>query len=236
MCFHKDHKFTSNDKDCVVRDKTKNSLLLTGIFTVVVLLMIYEHFYIAFSIIFIYSLYMLYPERYLLTKIIKSAFAIKFYNVVIWFISYVITLKTLSMFYGVDEEYLKFSPVIVAIPVSICVLYFFLTIATGIFSTVDIIIGYLPECVKASYKQSIFSRIVKILQLLMIVSLIFFILAASSLYYVSRVAILSDASFISDCGVKQPGVMYLRKNNNECYRFILDRNVFSKQVIVHSKK
>lgn len=33
------------------------------------------------------------------------------------------------------------------------------------------------------------------------------------------------------------GVMYLRRNNNECYRFTLNRNVFSEQpVIMNSKK
>lgn len=224
-----------------MREKIKDFLLPFGVFMTWLLLLKFEHVFIAFSIFFIYSLYKLYPERYLLAKIIKSAFAIKFYNVVIWFVSYVFTLKILSVIYGVDEEYLKFSPVIVAIPVSICVLYFFLIIATGISSIVAMItgnvVGFLPKCVKVTYNQSIFVRVVNILQFLMIVLSIPFILAALSSDYVARVAILSDASFVSDCGVTQMRVMYLRKNNNECYRFILDRNVFSKQpVIVDSKK
>lgn len=224
-----------------MRDKTKDSLLLGGVLISGPLLLNYEHVFIAYSIFFIYSLYKLYPERYLLEKIIKSAFVIKFYNVVVWFISYVLVLKMLSVNYGVDEEYLKFSPAVVAIPVSICVMYIFLVLIIGISTTVAIItgnvVGFLPECVKISYDQSIFVRMFNTLLFLMIVLSIPFILSALSSDYVARVAILSDASFVSDCGVKQQRVMYLRKNNNECYRFILDRNIFSKQpVIVNSKK
>ncbi|KJI59799.1 hypothetical protein, partial [Enterobacter hormaechei] len=186
-------------------------------------------------------LYKLYPERYMLEKIIKSTFSIKFYNVVIWFISYVLTLKMLSVIYGVDEEYLKYSPAVVAIPISICILYFFLVLVAGISSAVGMItgnvVGFLPERAKVYYEQSIFVRFVTILQSLVIVVAIPFLLAAISSGYVAKIAILSDASFVSDCGVKQWGVMYLRRNNNECYRFTLNRNVFSEQpVIMNSKK
>lgn len=88
----------------------------------------------------------------MLEKIIKSTFSIKFYNVVIWFISYVLTLKMLSVIYGVDEEYLKYSPAVVAIPISICILYFFLVLVAGISSAVGMItgnvVGFLPERAK----------------------------------------------------------------------------------------
>ncbi len=224
-----------------MRGETKDFLLLIGVVATGLLLLTFEHFFIAFSVFFIYSLYKLYPERHLLAKIIRSAFAIKFYNVVIWFISYILTLKMLSVIYGVNEEYLKFSPAVVAIPVSICVLYFFLVLVTGIFSAVGMITGYvvrlLPGCIKVNYEQSLFVRVVTILQSLVIVVAIPFFIAALSSDYVARIAILSDASFLSDCGAKQSRVMYLRKNNNECLMFILNRNVFSEQpVIVYSKK
>ncbi|WP_054177721.1 hypothetical protein [Trabulsiella odontotermitis] len=230
-----------NDKNDATREKTKDFLLSLGVVATGLLLLKFKYFFIAFSVLFIYSLYKLYPERYMLAKIIKSAFAIKFYNIVIWFISYVLTLKMLSVIYGVDEEYLKFSPAVVAIPISICVLYFFLVLVAGIFSAVGMItgnvVGFLPERTKIYYEQSIFVRFVTILQSLVIVVAIPFFLAAISSDYVAKIAILSDASFLSDCGVKQWGVMYLRRNNNECYRFTLNRNLFSEQpVIVNSKK
>lgn len=230
-----------NDLGDAMIEKTKNFLLLLGVVAVGLLLLKFKHVFIAFSVLFIYSLYKLYPERYLLAKIIKSAFAIKFYNVVVWFISYVLTLKMLSVIYGVDEEYLKFSPAVVAIPISICVLYFFLVLVAGISSVVGMItgnvVGFLPERVKVYYEQSIIVRFVTILQSLVIVVAIPFFLAAISSDYVAKIAILSDASFLSDCGVKQWRVMYLRRNNNECYRFTLNRSFFSEQpVIVNSKK
>lgn len=230
-----------NDKDKVMREKTKDFLLSLGVVATGLLLLEFKHVFIAFSVLFIYSLYKLYPERYMLEKIIKSTFSIKFYNVAIWFISYVLTLKMLSVIYGVDEEYLKYSPAVVAIPISICILYFFLVLVAGISSAVGMItgnvVGFLPERAKVYYEQSIFVRFVTILQSLVIVVAIPFLLAAISSGYVAKIAILSDASFVSDCGVKQWGVMYLRRNNNECYRFTLNRNVFSEQpVIMNSKK
>lgn len=230
-----------NYKDDGMRGKIKDFLLLIGVVAAGLLFMRFEHVFIAFSILFMYSFYKLYPERHLLVKIISSVFAIKFYNVVTWFVSYVLTLKMLSVIYDVNEEYLKYSPGIVAIPVSICVLYFFLVFFTGISSAAGMIsgnvVGFLPEWIKVNYEQSIFVKIVALLQYLVVVAAIPFFLAALSSDYVARVAILSDASFISDCGAKQWRVMYLRKNNNECYRFTLNRAVFSEQpVVVNSKK
>ncbi|MEJ5066911.1 hypothetical protein WH292_03380 [Enterobacter sp. MYb186] len=230
-----------NYEDDGMGEKIKDFLLLIGVVSTVLLFMIFEHIFIAFSVLFIYSLYKLYPERHLLVKIISSVFAIKFYNVVAWFVSYVLTLKMLSVIYDVDEEYLKYSPGIVAIPVSICVLYFFLVFLTGIFSAAGMItgnvVGFLPEWIKVKHEQSMFIRVVTMLQSLVVIVAIPFLLAGLSSGYIARIAILSDASFISDCGAKQWGVMYLRKNNNECYRFTLNRYVFSEQpVIVNSKK
>lgn len=162
-----------------------------------------------------YSLYKLYPERYLLAKIIKSAFVIKFYNVVIWFVSYILALKTLNVLYGVDEEYLKFSPAIVAIPISIIVVCSFLVFVTSVFSAISMatgnIVGGSPRSLNAANNQSTYNRMVTTLPFLMIVSFVPLILAAQSFDYVSRIAILSDASFVSDCGTKKWRVMYLRK-------------------------
>ncbi|POW59041.1 hypothetical protein C3408_05590 [Candidatus Pantoea alvi] len=223
-----------------MREK-KIPFLSIGIFTAELLLLKYEHVFIGFSILFAYGCYKLYPERYLLAKITKSAYALKLYNVVIWFVSYVLTLKMLSVIYNVNEEYLKYSPALVAIPVSICVLYFFLIVFTGVSSTIGMItsnfVNFAPKSMKGSYEQSIFVKVVSMLQSLMIVLVMPFILAALSTVYVARIAILSDASFLSDCGAKQWGVMYLRKNTDECYKFTLNTNVFSEQPsIVKSKK
>ena len=220
-------------------DKKKDVFLPIGIFITELLLIKLGYIFIAFTILFAYSLYKLYPERYRLAT--KSAYALKFYNVVIWFISYLLTLKMLSAIYNIDEEYLKYSPALVAIPVSICILYFLLIIVASIFSIAGIIISnfsyFFPIWLKDNYEQSIFVKIIKILQNLIIVLLIPFFLAALSTDYVARVAILLDASFLSDCGGKQWRVMYLRKTHNQCYLFPLDRNVFSEEPsIVKSKK
>lgn len=224
-----------------MRENTKNFFLSIGIIATELLLLKLEYVFIAFSILFVYSLYKLYPERHLLIKITKSAYTLKFYNVVIWFFSYLLTLKILSVLYDIDEEYLKYSPALVTIPVSICVSYFFLVFFTSLASMLGIIasnvIGFLPKWVKNKYDQSTFVKFVSMLQSLMIVMVIPFFLAALCSVYFARIAIFSDASFLSDCGAKQWRVMYLRKNNNECYKFILNRDIFSeKPVIVKSKK
>jgi len=229
------------DKGDFGSKRKKSSFLSFAFFSVELLLISFEHVFIAFFLLFIYSLYKLYPERYLLAKITKSAYALKFYNVVIWFFSYILTLKVLSLSYSVDEEYLKYSPALVAIPVSICILYLFLMVATVITSTLGMIaiyvVNWLPKWMQEKYEQSTFIKVTNMLQSLMIILVIPFFLAALSAGYVAKIAIFLDASFISDCGAKQGGVMYMRKNNDECYKFNLNRNIFSEPPsIVKSKK
>ncbi|MDD9341349.1 MAG: hypothetical protein PV362_17245 [Providencia heimbachae] len=224
-----------------MRNKANNSLLLISVVVAVLLFIYIGYIFVSFLIFFIYSLYKLYPEKYLLIKIIKSTFTIKFYNLVIWFISYILALKFLNVFFGINEEYLKFSPAIIAIPVSICVLYLLLMVITSIFSVTCFITNhcadYLPKYSKVDYEQFIFFRLSTLFQSLTVVALIPLFLAILSLIYSPKIVILSDASFISDCGVKQWGVMYLRKNNNECYKFTLNSTLFSEPLLtIPSKK
>lgn len=233
--------FTMFNSGGFVSEKKKAAFLSIVFFTVELLLLKFGHVFIAFSMLFIYSLYKLYPERFLLVKITRSAYALKFYNVVIWFFSYVLALKMLSMIYSVDEEYLKYSPGLVAIPISVCVLYLFLIVATGLSTILGSIainvVNFCPKWMKDNYEKSTFVKVVSMLQSLMIVLVIPFILAALSAGYVAKIAIFLDASFISDCGAKQGRVMYMRKDNDECYKFTLNRNVFSEPPsIVKSKK
>ncbi|WMY72734.1 hypothetical protein RHD99_14765 [Buttiauxella selenatireducens] len=210
---------------------TRENLILIIVMTLELILISQGHIYTAYLLIFLYCGYMAYKERQLFLELMKSAFTIKFYNVVIWFVSYIFSLKILSFTTGIDEDYLKFSPYILAVPVSICIAYMFIVIATGMFGALSILMEpariILPHGVKASIEKSKFMKAGQLIQFSLVLFVLPFILAAYSTDYIARAAILADAKFISDCGGRESATMYLRKSNEECYRFTLDRHVLS---------
>ncbi|WP_287059502.1 hypothetical protein, partial [Pantoea sp.] len=57
-------------------------------YTIIAALLLKQHIYSAFVLMFLISLKEIYPISKKLIIIAKSAFMIKFYNIFIWFISY----------------------------------------------------------------------------------------------------------------------------------------------------
>lgn len=81
------------------------------------------HVYISFISIFFISIFMIRPILPDIIKIAKNTYIIKFYNVVLWFVSYTISLKLISYQTGALEEHLKFSPAALAFPLSLILVF-----------------------------------------------------------------------------------------------------------------
>ncbi|HAU3109406.1 TPA: hypothetical protein JDD34_001459 [Salmonella enterica subsp. diarizonae] len=202
--------------------------LLDFLFLMLLLgLMYIQHEYIAMGLFYVYSLCHIYPNREKFSIIIKNSLVINFYRVVILFISYILSLKYLSMHMGIEEKYLKFSPTILAIPISLFIVVVLIFVASMVYSLLRIIAGQFSMLVPDGVEKLNNTSFIKwgdfSIHIVTVLVLPYFIMAYS-IDYVERVSLLADAAFISDCGEMSNSKMYLRKNNKECYVFTLNKN------------
>lgn len=112
--------------------KRKDALLSLVMMVPCVYLIYTQHIYWAAAIIFCHCLYRFIPVGPQVLKVAKSAVSIKFYNVVIWFVAYVLSLKLLSFTTGIDEGNLKFAPALLAVPLSFVLLFFIIMVVSGL--------------------------------------------------------------------------------------------------------
>ncbi|ENT2913104.1 hypothetical protein ACFEQ5_000398 [Salmonella enterica] len=202
--------------------------LLDFLFLMLLLgLMYIQHEYIAMGLFYIYSLCHVYPNRGKFFIIIKNSLVINFYRVVILFISYILSLKYLSVHMGIEEKYLKFSPTILAIPISLFIVIVLIFVVSVVYSLLRIIAGQFSMLVPDGVEKLNNTRFIKwgdlSIHIVTVLVLPYFIMAYS-IDYVKRMSLLADAAFISDCGEMSNSKMYLRKNNKECYVFTLNKN------------
>ncbi|HCM1961579.1 TPA: hypothetical protein N3A49_000939 [Salmonella enterica subsp. salamae serovar 56:l,v:z39] len=202
--------------------------LLDFLFLMLLLgLMYIQHEYIAMGLFYVYSLCHIYPNREKFSIIIKNSLVINFYRVVILFISYILSLKYLSVHMGIEEKYLKFSPTILAIPISLFIVVVLIFVASMVYSLLRIIAGQFSMLVPDGVEKLNNTSFIKwgdfSIHIVTVLVLPYFIMAYS-IDYVERVSLLADAAFISDCGEMSNSKMYLRKNNKECYVFTLNKN------------
>lgn len=203
-----------------------NKKLMGFSFAIVLLVLLeLQYNYIAGVLFYIYSFLHVYPERQKIFVILKNSLMINFYKVVILFISYILSLKYLSLHMRVDEQYLKFSPTILALLISffiVVILIFVVSMLYDLFKIVAVqFLMLIPGAIE-KFDNTTFSKWGRLFGHFMVVLMLPFFLLAYSADYVERVALLTDASFISDCGVMSNQKMYLRKNKNECYVFALN--------------
>lgn len=198
------------------------------LFMVLLLGLIYKkHEYIAMALFYIYSLCHVYPERSKVFAIVKNSLIINFYRVVVLFISYILSLKYLSVHMGIDEKYLKFSPTILAIPISLLIVVLLIFVFSMVYGVLRIVAGQLLILVPGGVEKLNNSGFIKWGDFsghVVIVLMFPYFLLAYSADYVERAALLVDATFVSDCGEMSSHKMYLRKNNEECYVFIINKN------------
>ncbi|EAO9824908.1 hypothetical protein C2871_08110 [Salmonella enterica] len=202
--------------------------LLDFLFLMLLLgLMYIQHEYIAMGLFYIYSLCHVYPNRGKFFIIIKNSLVINFCRVVILFISYILSLKYLSVHMGIEEKYLKFSPTILAIPISLFIVIVLIFVVSMVYSLLRIIAGQFSMLVPDGVEKLNNTSFIKwgdlSIHIVTVLVLPYFIMAYS-IDYVERMSLLADAAFISDCGEMSNSKMYLRKNNKECYVFTLNKN------------
>lgn len=205
------------------------------------LLLYTGHVYISYALLFILSIVKIKPILPAILLIAKNAYVIKFYNIVIWFISYIIALKLISYQTGIEENNLKFAPAVIAIPLSLilvfCLVMIFTMSMIMLLQTLSYFYPFMTSKIKKKIIESKFylfsTRSFYVIPLLAPV----LVIIASVSDPVFKVALLADSSFISDCGVKQKDKMYIRIDSHSCLASTLDMNVFRTQpAVIQSEK
>lgn len=160
---------------------------------------------------------------------------------IVWFLSYTVSLKMISYQTGVMEGNLKFSPVIMAIPLSL-VLTFSIVMVFSILMLfmVQLLSNFsifmtarLREKIVKSQFYLFSTRSFYIIPLMLPILILTGLLSQP----IFRMALIADSSFISDCGEKLKNKMYLRMDSHSCIVSTLDVNVFSSSPdIIKSEK
>lgn len=197
------------------------------------------HEILGFGMVTILSIYMIWPIKNDLISIAKNSFVIKFFNIIIWFISYIVSTKMISYFMDIREEYLKFSPAVVAIPISIMFVFSFVFIfcligmtITSAYKQPSVLI---PSKIKEKIENSHGMMFLERMPFLLILLILPFSLVGATTPFVLKLSLLTDASFVSDCGVRSAKTVYIRKNSKECYVIKLDTSVMSDKPTVIQK-
>lgn len=213
--------------------KRKDALLSLIVLVPCVYLIYKQHIYWAAAIIFCHCLYRFIPIGPQVLKVAKSTFSIKFYNVVIWFMAYVLSLKFLSFSMGIDEDNLKFAPAVVAVPLSFVLIFVMTMVFSGLLVLVSHIACQFSLLLPQSIRNAVFnSRFVDFADrfpgiIFLLLPALFLVILLTPFFV--KVGLLADARFVSDCGAKAKDAMYLRIDDKQCYRFTLDRFIFSRE-------
>lgn len=193
----------------------------------------YEYFYIGIAIFTIFSSFMIKPIIPDLIKTVKNTYVIKFYNICIWLSAYVISLKLLSYQTGIPEENLKYSPALIAIPLSLILALIIFLFISLVATFIIIFASYFSPIVKESFKRKISSSRLYLISTRLFYTIPFtFILIfiiAHTYKPILRLALLADSSFISSCGDKKKDKMYLRIDSESCLVSTLDINLLTSE-------
>ena|GEM_PF-1610941 len=195
------------------------------------------HIFFAYLLIYVVSLWKINDVKDVVLRFGKSTIAVKFYNIAIWYVSYLLSTKLLSYFFSLNESELKFSPGILAVPVSIILIYILVLVCAlfpiVIMQAISFLSIFISRRIINRVSESTFYKVCKNYYHLIIVLSPLYILVAFAIPYVVKVSLLADAQFVSDCGPKQHDKMYLTVNEKECYELTLDRNyLFSNPQLV----
>ncbi|QLH62872.1 hypothetical protein [Serratia symbiotica] len=221
----------------------RHNVIIFLAYIILAALLLKQHVYFAFALMFLISLKETYPISKKPIKIAKSAFMIKFYNIFIWFLSYVISLKVLSYSIGISEDKLKYAPVIMAIPVSIILIYMLIALAS-LFMLLSIQVlaqlsFFMTTKLKTKITKSEYYIFASRFYYLMVLLVPFLLAVAYISPYFIRVALFTDSTFISDCGEKEKNRTYIRVDDKSCLVFNLNWSVITetpKKIISDEKK
>ncbi|OZS74811.1 hypothetical protein CHI95_09510 [Providencia rettgeri] len=183
----------------------------------------FSHFILVSGIFFWLSCVIsLYHEKDLILKFVKSRLVVNFYNLFILFISGIIALKGLSFILDIEEDKFKFAPIILSVPISIFIAWFIVLSACLISFVIipaTLIFKIISDRAYDWVSNTKFIRLIRNSVYIMVFITPFIFIIALAFPILVKIAILSDASFISDCGEKNLETVYLRINTKECYEY-----------------
>lgn len=192
----------------------------------------------AYVLISIGSLLRLHQEWPLLKSIIKNYF-LRIYQILIVYVFSIFSIQYINMSMGIEKEYLNYSPWVMAVFLSIMLLFLLLmSIAfsfMGMQSAGSIFRMFLSDNFVNRLKEN---KSVRVLDktwdicFILLPFVIFIGFYADNILYAS---LRLDAYSATDCSEQINNKVYIRKNSNECYLFT-SRFGVDKPDLIKSKK
>lgn len=216
-------------------NKTFITLLLWG---GVIALMHFQYFYLAFFAVFIGCLFRIHSERRVIIPLLKNYF-IRFYQIVILSMSYVLSLHIINYMYGIDKENLSFSPWVFAVLISMMLLFLLVISTSFCFMFSQAMLSPFQMFVSDEFKNKLANlTIVRLADKCWDMAFISIPIVAAAAYYsddVISLALRIDAYTATDCAEPDSHRSYIRKNSNECY-FFDNSSILSKPKLIKSIK
>ncbi|MDE1489122.1 hypothetical protein KKI90_23300 [Xenorhabdus bovienii] len=182
----------------------------------------YGYMWLAFSIVYFGNILSIFSEWQGIKNILRKYF-LKFYQLIILSVSYIISVKYLNYRFDIENDYLTHSPWIVSIIFSAVLLFILLGVWVVISFLIHLLIAILSDFLPKNWIDKINNTKVmklsnKSMNILLIVLPFYFLFAYIGEPLI-KVALRMDAYAASDCGETKPNTAYLRKNDKECYVF-----------------
>ncbi|MNG67811.1 hypothetical protein D3C81_1126870 [compost metagenome] len=181
-----------------------------------------DSFWPAYILISIGSSLRLSQEWPLIKHIIKSYF-LKIYQILIVYVFSVISVQYINISMGIERDYLNYSPWIMAVFLSITLLFFLLMIISFLFMSLQsagsIFRMFATESFVSRIKKHPSVRLLDKTWDICFISLPFVILICFYSENILYVSLRLDAYSSTDCSKQRSNNVYIRKNSNECYLF-----------------
>ncbi|WP_248463749.1 hypothetical protein [Pectobacterium versatile] len=203
------------------------------------LLFLYKgYFWATYFLIATCSLLRLREDWGLIERVFRDYF-VKIYQILIIYFSSVLSIHYINITMGIEKDYLNYSPWIMAVFLSIALLFFFLIITSFLYMGCQSIGSAFRVFVSDGFVSRMKNYpLVRLLDKTWDVVFIAIPFVGSMFFYSDNIlfaALRLDAYSASDCADGKIERVYIRKNSNECYSFT-SRFGTESPVLIKSKK
>lgn len=216
----------------------KGKIITVSLWIIAISFLYNGFFWPAYILISIGSLLRLSQEWPLIKHIIKSYF-LRIYQILIVYVFSVISVQYINISMGIERDYLNYSPWIMAVFLSITLLFFLLIVISFSFmsfqSTGSVFRMFVTENFVNRIKKHPSVRFLDKTWDICFISLPFVILISFYSDNILYASLRLDAYSATDCSKQHSNNVYIRKNNDECYLF-KSRFSFYQPTLIKSKK
>lgn len=217
----------------------KKAKIITAFLWGIAILFLYNGYFVAtYFLIAVCSLFRL-KEVWGLIKYVLVNYFVKIYQILIVYFFSVLSVHYINISMGIEKDYLNYSPWIMAVFLSITLLFLFVMITSFLYmgcqSIGSVFRMFVTDNFVSHIKDYPFVKLLDKTWDITFISLPFVVLIVFYSDNILYMALRLDAYSASDCGNKGIENVYIRKNNNECYLFT-SRFSAEQPVLIKSKK